>query len=85
MKLSNNFNFVLLQQNPHHNMAGNIRNRISVQIRLWTWNIGTLIENGLKIYDELWKRNVDLCCLQEVRWREYLASLIGLQGRRHEL
>ena len=41
----------------------------SVKIRLGTWDIGTLNGKILEICDELWKCNVDLCCIQEVRWR----------------
>ena len=48
-------------------MVGNIEYRNSVNIRLGTWNIGALNGKGLEICDELWRRNVDLCCLQEVR------------------
>ena len=40
---------------------------------------------GLEICDELWKRNVDTCCLQEVRWRGCWSRLIGLQGRKYKL
>ena len=39
----------------------------------------------LEICDGPWKRNVDLCCLQEVRWRGCGARLIGLHGRRYKL
>ena len=53
--------FVLLQQNPHHHMAGNMEYRNSVRIRIGIWNIGMLSGKGLEICDELWKRNVDLC------------------------
>ena len=66
---------------PHQHMSGNMQYRNSVEIRLWTWNIGTLNGKELEICEELWKRNVDLCCLQEVRWRGCLARLIGEQGR----
>ena len=37
------------------------------------------------ICDELWRRNVDLFGLQEVRWRVCGVRVIGLQGRRYEL
>ena len=57
----------------------------SAQIMLGIWNIGILNEKGLEICDELWKRNVDLCCLQEVRWRGCGARLIGLQGWKYKL
>ena len=45
-------------------MADNMEYKNGVKIRPETWNIGTLNGNGFEIYDELWKRNVDLCCLQ---------------------
>ena len=35
---------------------------------------------GLEMCEELWKRNVYLYCLQEVRWRGCGARLIGFQG-----
>ena len=40
---------------------------------------------GLEICDELWKRNVDLSCLQEERWRGCGDGLIGAQCRRCKL
>ena len=55
------------------------------KIRFGTWNIGTLNKKGLETCEDLWKRNVDLCCLQEVRWRGCGATPIGLQGRKHKL
>ena len=66
-------------------MADNMEYMNSVKIRLWTWNIGTLNGIGVEICDELWKRNVDLCCSQEVRWRGCGARLVGVQGRRYKL
>ena len=65
-------------------MAGNMQYKISVKIRLETWNIGMLNGKGLEICEELRKKNVDLRCLQEVRWRGCVARLIGLQGRKHK-
>ena len=50
-------------------MAGNMQYKNSVKIRFGTWNIGMLYGKGLLICDELWKRNWNLCYLQEVRWR----------------
>ena len=66
-------------------MAGNMVYKNSAKIMLGTRNIGTLKRKGLEICEELWKRNVDLCCLQEVRWRGRGARLKGLQGRRYKL
>ena len=66
-------------------MTGNMEYKNSVKIRLETWNICTLNSKGLERGDELWKRNVDMCCIQEVRWRGRGARLIGVQGRRYKL
>ena len=67
-------------------MAGNMEYRNSAKIRLGTLNIGTLNGKGwLEFCDELSKKNVGLCCLQEVRWRGCGARLIGLQGMRYKL
>ena len=35
--------------------------------------------------EELRKRKVDVCCLQEVRWRDEGARFIGVKGRRYKL
>ena len=66
-------------------MAGSKRYRNSVKIRLGTWNIGTLNGNGVEMCDEQWKRNTELCFLQQVRWRGRGAGLIGVEGRRYKL
>ena len=66
-------------------MAGNMEYRNSVIIKLGTLNIGTLNGKILEICDELWRGNVDLCCLQEVRWRGCVARLIDVQGSRYGL
>ena len=66
-------------------MAGNKQHENSVEIRLGTWNICTLNGNGLEICEELLWRNVDMCCIQEVRLRGCGARLIGLQGRKYDL
>ena len=46
-----------------------MEHKISSKIRLRTLNIGTLNGKGFEICEDIWKRKVDLCCLQEVRWR----------------
>ena len=66
-------------------MAGNMQCKNSVKIWLVTWNIRTLNGKGLEKCEELWMRNVDLCCLQVVRWRGCGARLIGLLGRKYRL
>ena len=39
------------------------------KIRLGTVNVGTLSGKANEIAEMLTRRNVDLCCLQETRWR----------------
>ena len=52
---------------------------------LATWNVGTLNGMGLEICEELRKRNVDLCCLLDVRLRGCGGRQIGLQRRKYKL
>ena len=37
------------------------------------------------MYEELRKRKVDVCCLQEVRWKGEGARFFGVKGRRYKL
>ena len=37
--------------------------------RLESWNVGSLCERGVEVCEELRKRKVDVCGLQEVRWK----------------
>ena len=55
-------------------------------IGVWAgmWNIGCLSGKG-EVCEELRKRMIDVCCLQEVRWREYGAMMLGVEGRRYKL
>ena len=54
---------------------------------LWgaTWNFGWLSGNGLEVCEELRKRMIDVCCLQEVRWRGQGARMLVMNGRRYKL
>ena len=54
-------------------------------VRLSTWNVGSLSGRGSEVCEELRKRRVDVCCLQEVRWRGQGARFLGAKGRRYKL
>ena len=54
-------------------------------VRLSTWNVGSLSGRGTEVCEELRKRRVDVCCLQEVRWRGQGARFLGAKGRRYKL
>ena len=43
------------------------------------------MERGGEACEELSKRMIDVCCLQEVRWRGQGARMLGMYGRRYEL
>ena len=43
-----------------------------------TWNLGSLRGKG-------GKRMIDVCCLQDVRWRWQGARMLGMKGRRYKL
>ena len=46
-----------------------------------TWNIGSLAGKG-EVCEELRKRMIDMCCMQEMRWRD-LGAMDG--GRRYKV
>ena len=49
-------------------------------MRVGTWNIVSGSGKGGEICEELRKRMIDVCCLQEVRWRGQGARKPGMKG-----
>ena len=54
-------------------------------VRFGSWNVGSISGRGTEVCEELRKRKVDVCCLQEVRWRGEGVRFIGVKGRRCKL
>ena len=54
-------------------------------MRVGTWNVGSMNGRGTEVCEELRKRWIDVCCLQEVRWRGQGARFMGMKGRRYKL
>ena len=54
-------------------------------IRFGSWNVRSISGRGTEVCEELRKRKVDVCCLQEVRWRGEGAHFIGVKGRKYKL
>ena len=54
-------------------------------IRLGSWNLGSLCGRGVEVCEELRKRKVDVCGIQEVRWKNKGARFLGVIGRRYKL
>ena len=54
-------------------------------IKFGSWNVGSLCGRGVEICEELRKRKVDVCGLQEVRWKNEGTRFLGVFGRRYKL
>ena len=48
------------------------------------WNVGSLCGN-CEVCEEMRERIINVCCMQEVRWRGQSARMLGMKGRRYEL
>ena len=54
-------------------------------IRFGTLNVGSLCGRKTEVCEKLRKRQVDVCCIQEVRWKDRGARFVGTLGRRYKL
>ena len=54
-------------------------------MRVGTLGLGSLSGKGRDVCEELRMRMIDVCCLQEVRWRGQGARMLGINGGRYEL
>ena len=46
--------------------------------------MGSLCGRKMEVCEELRKRKVDVCCIQEVRWKGQGARFVGTLGRRYK-
>ena len=49
------------------------------------WNLGNLSGKRGEVCEELRKRIIDMCCMQEVRWGGQGARILWMKGRRYKL
>ena len=56
-----------------------------VGARFGSWNVGSISGRRTEACKELRKRKMDVCCLQEGRWRGEGARFFGVKGRRYKL
>ena len=54
-------------------------------IRFGTLNVGSLCGRKTEVCEELRKRKVDVCCIQEVRWKGQRARFVSTSGRGYKL
>ena len=60
------------------------KSNIGLNVRVGSWNLGSIGGREVKVCEQLRRRKVDMCCLQEVRWRGQGISFVGLKGRRYK-
>ena len=53
-------------------------------LKIASWNIGTMRGRSSEIVETITRRNVDLCCVQEVRWRGASARYISGKDSRYK-
>ena len=53
-------------------------------VRVGTWNVGSMSETGTEVCEKLRKR-LEVCCLQDVRWRGHGEWFMGVKCGRYEL
>ena len=53
-------------------------------MKVGTWTVGSMSKRGTEVCEELRKKRVDVCCLQEVKWRGQGVQFMGAKGRRYK-
>ena len=64
---------------------GQLLNGQGVGVQKFEVRFRSFCGRGTEVCEQLRKREVDMCCLQEVRWRGQEARLVGCRGRRYKL
>ena len=54
-------------------------------MRFITLNVGSLCGRKTEVFKELWKKRVDVCCMQEIRWESQGARFVDTLGQRYKL
>ena len=52
--------------------------------RFATWNVGSMSCRNGEVAEVLHNRRVDICCVQETRWKGGSARMLGMEGRRYK-
>ena len=67
-------------QNPRlrlKKLVGNKAWQKRGKIRVGNWNVGSLTGKGRELVEVMQRRNIDILCIQETRWRGKRAKLLG--------
>jgi exonuclease III len=49
------------------------------------WNVGSLSKNSGEVVEVLRKRRVNVCCIQEARWKGEGARLLGRHDAKYKI
>ena len=55
-----------------------------VTFRFATWNVGTMKGRSSEIVETLSRRNIDICCVHESRWRGASARMLNGKESRYK-
>ena len=55
-----------------------------IDMKIASWNIGTMRGRSSEIVETIARRNIDICCVQEVRWRGASARYITGKDSRYK-
>ena len=65
-------------------LRGGQNRRGVVRLRVATWNIGSMSRRSGEVVDAMVRRGVDMCCVQESRWKGGSARWLGRRGERYK-
>ena len=72
--------------NPeHHPIVNQQSGTIESKFRVCTLNVGTMRGRSGEVAETLSRRNIDVCCLQEVRWRGASTRLIAGKDKEYKM
>ena len=54
-------------------------------LRIASWNVGSLKGRSNEVVETLTRRNIDICCLQETRWKGSGARMISGKDSNYKL
>lgn len=63
---------------PSDGSDKNKRSQSSSTIRMASWNLGTLTGRSQELAETLKRRNINICCIQELRWKGSKSRDLGL-------
>ena len=59
----------MIAENSCESKTALFRANVREELQVATWNVGSLSGKSGEICEELGKRKIDICCLQETRWK----------------